>query len=159
MARTVVVPSDMANLRGMLYLIASNYRWFEPLVGLFSVALFLCAAWRLSTRDDGASDVRTMDLNFSLAVFATVLVSYHALGYDLCVLALPMLLLADQLESKIGFSPWTKTMIRGGLALLLFSPLQLVLLTRYKRLALIGWALLLCFVAMMSAPRSRLERT
>jgi hypothetical protein len=83
------------------------------------------------------------------------LVSYHALGHDLCVLALPVLLLASQLKSKIIAASWRRPVIIVGLALLLFSPLPLVLVMRYNRLALLGWALLLCFVGMAEELKAR----
>jgi hypothetical protein len=111
-----------------------------------------------SFADRSQADQR--DLKFSLAVFATVLVSYHGLGYDLCVLALPALLLVGQLGKKIIAASWTGAAICAGLAVLLFSPLQLVLLMRYNRLALLGWALLLCFAGLDgSGPRGRIQIT
>jgi hypothetical protein len=156
MAMGAIMPSDMPNLRGILYLMASNSasktRYFEMLVIFVSGALYLLAAWisALPERDrdfeHGQAD--RQDLKFSLAVFATVLVSYHGLGYDLCLLALPVLLIVGQLGRKIRMPSWTSATIRAGLAVLLFSPLQLVLLMRYNRLALLGWPVLLCFVGL-----------
>jgi hypothetical protein len=112
------------------------------------------AAWSTRSRDDSQDD-SAYDLKFALAVFATVLVSYHGLGYDLCVLALPALLLAGWLKEKIGSSSWTRSTIIAGLAVLLFSPLQLVLLMRYNRLGWLGWAVLLCFVGLAGELGSR----
>jgi hypothetical protein len=154
MARGAIMPSDMPNLRGILYLMASNLRHFDILVVALSAVVFLFAAWKLHSPDESASD-----LKFSLAVLATVLVSYHGLGYDLCVLALPVLLLAKWLETKIGSGSWTRAAIIAGLAVLLFPPLQLVLLMRYNLLALLGWAVLLCFVGVCGQLGSRTQRT
>ena len=152
MAMGAIMPSDMPNLRGILYLMASSVRHFDGLVILFSAILYFVAAWICGSRDDGGQNG---DLKFSLAVFATVLVSYHGLGYDLCVLALPVLLIAGELGSKIRRTSWTGMAISAGLAVLLFSPLPLVLLMRYNRLALLGWALLLCFVGLAGELRRR----
>ncbi len=91
--------------------------------------------------DDGA----TNDLRLSLAVITCVLVSYHALAHDLSVLALPVLLLLGWLSRSMTGSSWTRPATMAGLAVLFFSPLQLVLLMRYNRLALLAWAVLLCF--------------
>jgi hypothetical protein len=150
MAQGAIMPSDMPNLRGVLYLIAPNLRYFDVLVVSLSAVLFLVAVWNSHSREDSADD-----LKFALAVFTTVLVSYHGLGYDLCVLALPALLLAGWLKERIRSSPWTRPTIIAGLAVLLFSPLQLVLLMRYNRLALLGWAVLLCFVGLAGELGSR----
>lgn len=152
MSMGAIMPSDMPNLRGVLYLIASDNQYFDALVISVSLILFLVAAWTCGLRGNDSND-----LKFSLAVFATVLVSYHGLGYDLCVLAIPVLLVAGQLEAiKSGFL--TKGAIMAGLAVLLFSPLQLVLLMRCDRLALLGWSLLLCFVGLAAELRFRLQR-
>jgi hypothetical protein len=170
MAMGAIMPSDMPNLRGILYLMASNAtsktRYFNILVIFVSGVLYLLAAWISvlpgdDLHDDDLHDDELQDLKFSLAVFATVLVSYHGLGYDLCVLALPALLLVGQLGNKIQIASWTGALIGAGLAVLLFSPLQLVLLMRYNRLALLGWALLLCFAGLAGEfwlERSRLQR-
>jgi hypothetical protein len=165
MAMGAIMPSDMPNLRGILYLMASSVRHFDVLVILLSGALYFVAAWVCGSPDDDANtndpshDRNNGDLKFSLAVFATVLVSYHGLGYDLCVLALPVLLIAGQLGNKIRFASWTGMAISAGLAALLFSPLPLVLLMRYNRLALLGWAVLLCFASLAGELRSRPLRT
>ena len=150
MARGAIMPSDMPNLRGVLYLLASNVSFFGVIVVAFSALLFLVAAWNSRSRN-----LQTADLQFSLAVFATVLVSYHALGYDLCVLVLPALLLAGELKDRKVSATWKQAAIMVGLVLLLLSPLQLILLMRYNRLALLGWAVLLCFIGLSGEVRSR----
>jgi Glycosyltransferase family 87 len=150
MARGAIMPSDMPNLRGALYLLASSMRFFDVLVVALSAILFLVAAWNSRSRNGSAAD-----LQFATAVFATVLVSYHALGYDLCVLALPALLLAGELKDRKVSGTWTRSAITAGLVILLFSPLQLVLLMRYNHLALLGWAVLLCFIGLSGELRMR----
>jgi hypothetical protein len=160
MAMGAIMPSDMPNLRGILYVMASGVGHFEGLVILLSAVVYLLAAWICGSSDrdsgdDPNQDGGSGDLKFSLAVFATVLVSYHGLGYDLCVLALPLLLVVGQLGSKIRLVSWSGLTISMGLAVLLFSPLALVLLMRYNHLALLGWAVLLCFVGLAGELRSR----
>lgn len=157
MARGAIMPSDMPNLRGMLYLIAANHTSYDLLVVLLSAVVFVWAAWRAHSPDDHSNNMA--DCKFSLAVFATLLVSYHALGYDLCILAVPLLLLAGQLKNRAGFSIWPRTATIVGMAALLLSPLALVLLMRYNHLALLGWAPLLCFGGLASAMKSQLQRS
>jgi hypothetical protein len=142
-------PFDMPNLRGLLSLIAGGNRHFGILAISSSAILILVAAWI-----SHLSAVRE-DITFCLAVFTCVLVSYHALVHDLCVLALPVLLLSGWLRKGTTSSVWTFPTIVAGLAFLLFSPLQLVLLMRYNRLALLGWAVLLCFAGVAGELRHR----
>lgn len=157
MAMGAIMPSDMPNLRGVVYLMASSVRHFDVLVILLSAVVYFLAA-RICRLGDQNSDHKNDELALSLAVFATVLVSYHGLGYDLCVLALPVLLIAGQLGSKIRMVSRSGLAIGAGLAVLLFSPLALVLLMRYNRLGLLGWAVLLCFVGLAGELRSRQPR-
>jgi hypothetical protein len=153
MALGAIMPSDMPNLRGVLYLMAAGCKYFEILVVAVSAALYLWTAWICALAEYGSQggdpqNCAGRDLKFALAVFATVLVSYHGLGYDLCLLALPLLLIAGQLVGKISLASWPGIAIVTGMAALLFSPLQLVLLMRYNHLAFLGWAVLLCFVGL-----------
>jgi hypothetical protein len=162
MAGGAINPSDMPNLRGFLYLMAANSRHFELPASSLSVILVLVAVWITDLPItplpiSGLPDDNTNDLKFCLAVLACVLVSYHGLVHDLCVLALPVLLLGGWLIDGIASSAWTRPTIAAGWAVLLFSPLQLVLLMRYNRLALLGWAVLLCFVGVAGELWSRAQ--
>jgi hypothetical protein len=98
-------------------------------------------------------------LKFSLSAVATVLVSYHALGYDLSMIMLPILLLANALlgKDKDKVRGWSDFLTIAAIAALFFSPLELVLLMRSNRLALMGWAVLslLCGIAGQISLRSR----
>lgn len=152
MARGAIMPSDMPNLRGALYLLASNVRFFGVLVVAFSALLFLVAV-----RNSRSRDGQPTDLQFAMAVFAAVLVSYHALESDLCVLAIPILLLAGWLNETSGSRTWRRLAIIFSLAVLLFSPLHLILIMRYSRLALVGWAVLMGFVGLSGELRARVQ--
>ena len=145
-----IKPSDMPNLRGLLSLIAPSLQHFNWVLILLSAILFLMAAWiaRSSASDAGG-------LVFSLLLFTTVLVSYHSLGYDLCILALPMVLLAGWLTSDKATVKWTRSAILVGWLFLLFSPLQLVLLLHHNHLGWLGLALLLCFAGLVRELASR----
>jgi hypothetical protein len=153
MARGAINPLDMPNLRGMLYLLASNTSFFGVLVVAFSALLFLEAVW-----NSRWGEAKAEDLQFAMAIFATILVSYHALESDLCVLAIPILMLAGWLNETMGSRRWTPLAIIASLAVLLFSPLQLVLIMRYSRLAYVGWAVLMGFVGLSGELRVRLQQ-
>lgn len=131
-------PSDMPNLRGILYLVMASSPYFGVALLASSAIVFLFAAWRL--RGDG--NLHLHNLNFSLAVVATILVSYHALRHDLSILVLPVFLLADELlhENRLGRWPGAAAVA----AIIFFSPLQLVLSMRYNLLGIFGGALVLC---------------
>ena len=133
------MPSDMPNLRGVLYLLLHGNSYVGIVALVSSVGVLLFAAWRCR----GAANL--LDWKFSLAAVATVLVSYHGLGYDLSMLMLPVLLLANQWFGKGRVRGWPDFLTIAAIALLFFSPLQLVLLMRGDRLALMGWAVLFLF--------------
>jgi hypothetical protein len=143
MGRGAIVPAEMPNLRGILDVlpVPGSYRF--PLLVISSLALLILAAWKCRVADHADSS----NLNFSLAMVATVLVSYHAMGYDLSMLLLPVFLMSDQLLHEGRSNGWPAIVIACGIALLFFSPLQLLLLMRYNRLALLGWVLLIWMFA------------
>ncbi len=153
MAKGAIMPSDMPNLRGVLYLIASKLPHLDLLSVALSGIIFFVAAW---ISFSNSKNDRDDNLKFALAVFATVLVSYHGLGYDLCILALPIVLLGATLKNTATFT-WTQSINLTALAGLLFAPLHLVLLLRYNHLALIGWFVLLAFVGIAGELRSRVQ--
>jgi hypothetical protein len=145
-----IKPSDMPNLRGLLSLVAPSRPNFNWVVILLSAILFLISAWIARSSAEDAKG-----LVFSLLLFTTVLVSYHSLGYDLSILALPMLLLAGWLGDQQSAANWTRAAILVGWLFLLFSPLQLIFLLHHNHLALLGLALLLCFAGMVGELASR----
>ncbi|MGA8491295.1 MAG: glycosyltransferase family 87 protein [Terriglobales bacterium] len=132
MAQGAIMPSDMPNLRGVLYLLLPGDSHVAAVSIVLSVGVLVFVAWWC------CAGANLFDLNFSLSAVATVLVSYHALGYDLSLLWLPILLLVNELlgESNIHRLPDFLTI--SAIAALFFSPLQLILLTRSNRLALMG---------------------
>jgi hypothetical protein len=151
MARGAIMPSDMPNLRGILYVLLHGDSYVGAVALVSSVAVLLFAAWRCRAATS------PFDLKFSLSAVATVLVSYHALGYDLSMIMLPILLLANEFLGKDKVRGWSDFLTMAAIAALFFSPLQLVLLMRSNRLALMGWAVLslLCGIAGQMSLRSR----
>jgi hypothetical protein len=136
--QSAIVPSDMPNLRGILYLFMASKPYFGAALLLSSGIVFLFAAWRLR----GNGNLRLLNLKFSLAVVVTVLVSYHALRHDLSILVLPIFLLADELLDEKRLGGWPSAAAVG--AIIFFSPLQLVLSMRYNLLGIFGGVLVLC---------------
>jgi Glycosyltransferase family 87 len=151
MARGAIVPSDMPNLRGIVYVLLHGDSYVGAVALASSVGMLLFAAWQCR----GGTNFR--DLKFSLGASAAVLVSYHAMGYDLSMLLLPIWLLANELLGRGKSRGLSDLLIAAAVAVLFFSPLQLVLLMRCNRLALMGWAVLalFCGIAGQMSLRSR----
>jgi hypothetical protein len=76
----------------------------------------------------------TLEIGFSAALLASILVSYHALPYDLGLLFLAVLLMAPVIRS-LGREPVTLTNWLTCLAVgcLFFAPLQMILWLRFGR--------------------------
>ena len=132
------VPAGMPNLRGLMFVFLPDWRYGPAVVLFLSLALFIFTAYRCrSARSPGL-----FDLNFSLALLTTVLVSYHVVSYDLSVLLIPIFLLANRLLGKNSVRRGPELVIAAGIALLFLSPLQLLLSLQYKQFALMGFVLL-----------------
>jgi hypothetical protein len=142
LAGGAIVPSDMPNLRGALDLFLSSVPHLVAAVLVISLGLLLYAA--LECRRIGKN---LFDLKFSLAVITAVLVSYHALIYDLSVLMVPILLLANQLLAEDKFRGYRSALTIMAMATFFFAPLQLLLSLRHHWSAPLGWVLLLCWSA------------
>jgi len=153
MARGAIVPSDMPNLRGVLYLLLHGGPHVGVVALVLSVAILLFTAWRCF----GVADPEFFDSKFSLGVLATVLVSYHASGYDLSILMLPVLLLANELLGKGRAGGWPARLMFIAAAVFFVSPLQLFLLMKAKRLALVGWAVLLWWCGIVGHISTRIR--
>jgi hypothetical protein len=132
------VPAGMPNLRGLMYVLAPDWRYGPPVVLLLSLALLFFAAWRCRSPQGPNS----FDFNFSLSLVVTVLVSYHVVSYDLSILFIPVLLLANYLLEQGEVRKTSALVIAAGIALLFFAPVQLVLSLQYKKFALMGFVLL-----------------
>jgi Glycosyltransferase family 87 len=136
LARGAIIPSDMPNLRGALNILFPGISHIVPVVLVISLGVFLYAAWKCRNRS-------LFDLNFSLVALTTVLVSYHAMIYDLSLLMVPVLLLANELLAKGKFHGYRSVLMTSAMAIFFFAPLQLVLSMRDHRSAVMGWVLLL----------------
>jgi hypothetical protein len=138
LAGGAIVPSDMPNLRGALDLFLSGTPHMLTVVLVISLSFFAYTA--LVCRRIGAN---LFDLKFSLAAITTVLVSYHAMMYDLSLLMLPVFLLANQLLAHDRFRGYRSVLMITAMATFFFAPLQLLLSLRHHQSAPLGWVLLL----------------
>ena len=103
------------------------------------------------------------DLGFSLTLVVTVLVSYHALDYDLSLLFPAVLLLINHLQNAEPPRGWLRVSLFGPIFILFLSPLYImVLFLRYGHLAWLAPVLLLwCWglASEISKYRSPAEQT
>ncbi|HEY6337792.1 MAG TPA: glycosyltransferase family 87 protein [Candidatus Sulfotelmatobacter sp.] len=123
-----VPPQLMPSLRGLLEgwsfmaAAASVPAALSGFVLLASAALlgFAAIKGRLAARGH-------LDVAFSLALVAAVLTSWHTNAHDLCLLLLPLVLLADYGWANLGDSPGRKAALLIPALPLLISPLWIVL--------------------------------
>jgi hypothetical protein len=134
--------SAMPNLRGFIHVFVPWTPRIEVAVSFLSalLLLFASARWNASTLD------RRFDLSFSLATVATVILSYHVLAHDLCLLLLPLLLVSNDFAESDTPGRRRIAMWAPMLALS-FSPLLMLLWFRYGEFSLLAPVLLLWFYA------------
>lgn len=138
MAGGAIMPSDMPNLRGVLYLLTHGRFHAAAVAIAISCVILLLAVWQFRTQE------RTEDLfywNFALAIVTSVVVSYHCLAHDLSLLLLPIALVVCKLRGSGTLRTASAVLMLFALGLLFFAPLQLFLLQR-NQLGAMGWAVL-----------------
>jgi len=133
-----IVPSTMPNLRGLLDILLPLHSYLLG-VGLTlasSLVLFFLASAKWKGDTTGAN----FDLSFSLIMVVTVLVSYHALAYDLSLLLLPILLVLNYLQtSASGRRPFA---LLAPVCVLFFGPLLMFFSFRTRQSSLLALVLL-----------------
>jgi Glycosyltransferase family 87 len=136
----VIVPENMANLRGLFL----GWPWptaLEPWLKVALVLVCLCLmVWAArSWRAGELAPVEHWNTGFSIAVIATFLVGYHGYNQDMSILLLPALLTLDRvLASAPGQGKWTVIF----LGLMWLSPLTVVLTLHYGHQNLFALVLL-----------------
>lgn len=137
-----VALGNMPNLRGLIAgVLASKFP--EIAVGLtvvlsIAILLFSAESWR---NDPSPSH---LDLRFSMALIASLLVSYHCYDYDLTLLLIPVLLIGDRYQSGNLAYRWR---LLAPMAVLFLTPLHIILGSRYGLLSLLTVVLLFWLTA------------
>ncbi len=152
-----ILPRDTPNLRGieegLLAGLLAPWR-IILLVSISSIAVILWAARRPGLIRGGNN---ALNLDFSQAMVATFLVSYHAFAYDLSMMLLPiLLLLALRLANHSNANAWSGIALTGPIVLLLFAPIFLLLWLPFHTMNLVAIVLLLWMWG-MSREISRLQ--
>jgi hypothetical protein len=89
-------------------------------------------------------------LSFSCAVIAAVLLGYSTNTYDLCLLILPLALVADYWLSTPADHPWSRQAGSFAVAVICLSPVWFFLWMRWERINLMALFLLLWLFALRS---------
>jgi hypothetical protein len=125
----VIVPNNMANLRGLF----TGWSWAEairpwPELALLtvSVCLLVWASRRLRPGDLG--DLNSWNTGFSIAMVATFLVGYHGYNQDLSILLVPIFIMFDRM---LQGRPAVSIPLKVTSGLMFLSPLYVLLTIRY----------------------------
>lgn len=145
--------STMPNLRGFVHMFLPWSPRVQVGVSMLSAVLLLWASYQWDDRDTGR-----FDLSFSLAMLATVLLSYHVLVHDLSLLLLPIVLVVQHLNKKPKVGEII--LLISPLVLLFLSPAQMLLWFRYGEFSAFAPVLLIWFLGISRelsnhSPRSR----
>jgi len=139
LTQSTVWPSDMPNLRGMLYGFTRHHPQSDWVTYLLSIVLLVLVAWLIrGNREE--QDLFYWD--FSLAILTSAAVSHYCFGHDLSTLLLPIALVISKLQLSNDVRPSARVLMLCAVALLFFSPLQLFLVGHYQ-LGVMGWDVLL----------------
>jgi Glycosyltransferase family 87 len=142
MGHGAIVPVDMPNLRGLLHTFLAA-RSSKLVIQLVVAGLSIASLFFASSKCKVAREGTAFDLGFALALVTTILVSYHANTYDLSLLFLPVMLLANHLAGAESKNEWNRIALVGPMLLLFVSPIQMLLLQKYGKLSLLAPVLLL----------------
>jgi hypothetical protein len=135
-----IVPELMPNLRGLVDVVSGHPDSYPVSIGI-TVLLSAGLLWVVSKRWK-TSPPELVDLSWSLAIIAALLTSYYTYLYDLSLLLIPLLLIANYRKPAAETdAPWLAI---GPLLALFVAPL-IVVFFRYKLAFLITLLLLVSF--------------
>jgi len=133
---------DMPNLRGLL----EGWSFARGLSGVhvITVALSICLLlWAIVKGRGHAPSSGHFDLQFSLAMVAAVLASYHAFPYDLSLLVIPLLLVVSHALETASLRRYGNLALILPAVLLFLTPLYMLLWLRLDHFNLFAVVLLL----------------
>jgi len=137
------------NLRGLVFSLLPDSHprlreWFLIATSSLVIAA-VCRVFPGSKLGLGAG----FQLGFALNLLASILVSYHALSHDLCLLWLVIVLTLDSLLTQPPLARPVRALLFACTAVLYFSPLYLAVLFWYGKLYWMTWVLLVFFVLLL----------
>jgi hypothetical protein len=133
---------DMPNLRGLVE--GSTLTRGLSGVHMITVALSIClVAWVIVKGRGRTHSSQQFDLQFSLAMVAAVLASYHAFPYDLSLLVIPLLLVVRYAIEKAPLPRGRNLALMLPAVLLFLTPVYMLLWLRLDHFNLFATVLLL----------------
>ncbi|HEX5412461.1 MAG TPA: glycosyltransferase family 87 protein [Terriglobia bacterium] len=141
-----ILSNTMPNIRGAVEIMAYSYVLHglqKPLIVLLSAIAVLWVVRRWPLRRP-LSEI-DFDLGFSLALVASILVSYHLQLHDLSLLLIPFILVLNRTLKNEIFIGRRKLPTYALIALFYLSPIYLLLM-RHGLMYLFFWPILLFFV-------------
>ena len=139
------------NLRGFFVTIlpGGDSRFAQGLIIATSLALLALSgyAWLAASSSNQAA----RQFAFALNLLMTLLVSFHAYVQDVSLLFLALLLILDALIERPAIPNWTRRALLLCSAILVCSPIYLVLILRFSYLQALTPVLLALFAAIYAA--------
>lgn len=124
--RAAIFPAVMPNLRGLLEGWPVVREFPNAMRGVVLACSLVLLLWVIATGRSLRGFRNQLDLQFSVATVATVLLCYHSYAYDLSILAIPVLLISHGIEA--GKQPWkSRVSLWLPVGLLFCTPLYILL--------------------------------
>jgi len=139
----VNTPEHMPNLSGLVYVLLPH-ETPHGFVSAVAASISLAILWTTARLWRSSNDQQLFPLQFSLALIAALLVSYHAYDYDLSLALIPVLFIADYLQTRPTPSS-TRWLLLVPAFLLFLTPLHMALLYRWRYACFLSIVLLLWF--------------
>ncbi len=136
------IANDMPNLRGLLegWTVVRAF----PSAHVITIALSICLLlWVIVKGRRTIASSRQFDLQFSLAMVAAVLASYHAFPYDLSLLVIPLFLVVNYAIETAPLHRYGNIALMLPVLLLFLTPVYMLLWLRLDHFNLLATVLLL----------------
>ncbi|MGA7512301.1 MAG: glycosyltransferase family 87 protein [Candidatus Sulfotelmatobacter sp.] len=133
---------DMPNLRGLLegWSFARGFPGAHVITIALSIALLV---WVIVKGKNRAHSSQRFDLQYSVAMGAAVLASYHAFPYDLSLLLIPVLLVLNYAIGKASPQRYRNWALMVPVVLLFLTPIYMLLWIRFDHFNVFATVLLL----------------
>ncbi|MFZ0587766.1 MAG: glycosyltransferase family 87 protein [Candidatus Sulfotelmatobacter sp.] len=133
---------DMPNLRGLLegWSFAREFTAAHVITIALSIALLV---WVILKGQNRAHSRQRFDLQYSLAMVAAVLASYHAFPYDLSLLLIPVLVMINYAIGTASLQRYRNWALMVPVVLLFVTPTYMLLWLRFDHFNLFATVLLL----------------
>jgi hypothetical protein len=133
---------DMPNLRGLLegWSFARGFPGAHVITVALSIALLV---WVIVKGKNRAHSSQRFDLQYSVAMGAAVLASYHAFPYDLSLLLIPVLLVVNYAIGKASLQRYRNWALMVPVVLLFLTPIYMLLWIRFDHFNVFATVLLL----------------